>query len=206
MIIWIFAAAIYVIFLVWYYNWSGPMKAKDIEALVDKLANSGGAQDTDLEVVRTFLEGDDGKEFVMQNFVDLHSGRIEHPVSGKEVSPIKVIGEYTGPFIKELLKRGGHPVVQSRRIGGPIDSWGVDEESIWNLTSLMRYRSRRDLVEIVCDPKFSNIHAFKVAAIRRTASFPTQRLISFYMTPGIFVPMILVLLALLAQNVTALYL
>ena len=205
MIIWIVAAALYVIFLVWYYNWAGPMKAKDIEALVDKFANSDGAQATDVEVVRTFLEEDDGKEFVMQNFVDLYAGKIKHPVSGKEVSPTKVIGEYTGPFIKELLKRGGHPVVQSRRVGGAIDSWETDEESMWNLTSLMRYRSRRDLVELAGDPKFSHIHVFKVAAIRRTASFPTQRLISFYMSPGLFVPLILVLLASLAQNVTALY-
>jgi hypothetical protein len=36
----------------------------------------------------------------------------------------------------------------------------------------MRYRSRRDLLEIATNPAFSASHEFKVAAMRKTIAFP----------------------------------
>ena len=36
----------------------------------------------------------------------------------------------------------------------------------------MRYRSRRDLMEIATNPAFSGRHEFKIAAIRKTLAFP----------------------------------
>ena len=36
----------------------------------------------------------------------------------------------------------------------------------------MRYRSRRDMLEITINPAFSGSHEFKVAAMKKTIAFP----------------------------------
>ena len=38
----------------------------------------------------------------------------------------------------------------------------------------MRYRSRRDMLEIVTNPAFQGSHEFKVAAIDKTVAFPVD--------------------------------
>ena len=48
-----------------------------------QFSSGSGAEYTDIDVLRRFLEEDDGKEFVMQNFVKLHAGKMSHPVTGE---------------------------------------------------------------------------------------------------------------------------
>ena len=36
----------------------------------------------------------------------------------------------------------------------------------------MRYRSRRDLLEIAMNPEFAGSHEFKIAAMQKTIAFP----------------------------------
>jgi hypothetical protein len=38
----------------------------------------------------------------------------------------------------------------------------------------MRYRSRRDMMEIAVNPAFRGSHAFKVAAMQKTIAFPVD--------------------------------
>ena len=42
----------------------------------------------------------------------------------------------------------------------------------WTRSALMRYRSRRDMMEITTNPAFSGSHDFKVAAMHKTIAFP----------------------------------
>ena len=100
--IWLAAAALYLVFLYWYINWSGPIAADEIDGYLDYFSAGSGAQYTDVEVLRRFLEEDDGKEFVMQNFISLHSGKMAHPVTGEAAYSQEVIGGYYQPFVKAL--------------------------------------------------------------------------------------------------------
>jgi len=45
---------------------------------------------------------------------------------------------------------------------------------IWDMGGLVRYRSRRDFLEIVTDPVFSSKHHFKAAALEKTIAFPVE--------------------------------
>ena len=65
----------------------------------------------------------------------------------------------------------------------------------------MRYRSRRDIAELVMDPSFADGHIYKLAAIERTVSYPTQIIMNGSMAPHVWVFVMLILLASLAQNV-----
>lgn len=197
--IWLTAAALYLVFLYWYINWSGPISADEINGYLKDFSAGSGVQYTDVEVVRRFLEEDDGKEFIMQNFVSLRSGKMAHPVTGEPANPQDVISGYFKPFVKALLKRGGHPVFMARKVGGYIDSWNCDPDPQWAATAMMRYRCRRDMFELASDKRFADIHIFKTSAIDKTVSFPVQINMSLSLRPRLYVPMGLVWLASMAH-------
>lgn len=199
MSVWLAALGIYVVFLAWYYNWSGPLKEHEIELLLQKYVGSPGARTTDIDVVKEFLRRDDGKEFFMQNFIRLKKGQIPHPVTGEETSASELLARYSATFGKAIFKRAGHPVFMALKVGGFIDSWETNPDEKWHITSMMRYRSRREVFEVGCDPVFDDIHIFKTAAIEKTASFPVQIKQAMIMRPGVYVPLLLVLLATIAQ-------
>ena len=203
--IWAAAAVLYLIFLAWYVNWSGPVKADEIDGYIAALVSGDGAETIDAEIIRSFLKEDDGEEFIMQNFVKFPDGNITHPRTGEPAKPLEVVQEYFVPFSKALLARGGHPVFTARKVGGYIDSWKYDPDPGWHATAMMRYKSRRDLVELAADPRFADMHVFKTSAIEQTISFPVQLNISFFLGPKFFVPLILLLLASLGQHVLFLF-
>lgn len=161
---------------------------------------SKGSKHTDAEVFRRFLEEDDGGEFVMLNLVQLHTDEVEHPITGEKMSASRVIGEYFGFFALALLERGGHPVFQARTVGGSIDSWNADDNAGFGVTAMMRYKSRRDLVELAVDPAFTDAHIYKLAAINRTISYPTHTMMSTSLRPPVAVFLVLMLIASILQN------
>jgi hypothetical protein len=66
----------------------------------------------------------------------------------------------------------------------------------------MRYRSRRDLVELATTPDFFAAHPFKAAAMPTTFSFPTQPMLSLYAGPRVWVGLLLALIAALVHLAT----
>jgi len=124
--IWIIAAVAYVIFAAWYFNWKGPLTPAEIDKFVDHI--SASESPTDPEVIRKFLEADEGKEFIMLNLVRFHKGKIAHPDTGEMMTGLELVQDYFGPFSKALFKRGGHPVILARKKGGHIDSWNTSAD------------------------------------------------------------------------------
>lgn len=198
--IWIWAgvAILYLIFSLWYFNWKGPLTTEEIDGFTEAIASSESP--TDPEVIRKFLEEDDGKEFIMLNLVRFHDGQVEHPETGEKMSGAELVQDYFGPFSKALFKRGGHPVLMSRKKGGYIDSWNTSDDEGFQAIGTMRYRSRRDLMLLVSDPRFGDSHKYKLAAIDGTISFPMQSFMSTYFKPQVWVALLLILMASLAQN------
>ena len=66
---------------------------------------------------------------------------------------------------------------------------------------MMRYKSRRDLVELILDSGFADAHIYKLAAIERTISYPKRIMMSTSMRPPVAVLLVLALMASIAQNV-----
>jgi len=203
--IWILVPIIYAVFSYWYFNWHGPLTSQERNALMLSFEQAEGSKHTDAEIFRKFLEDDDGREFVMLNLVQLHQDEVAHPVSGKMVGPSKLLSEYFVPFSLALLKRGGHPVFQARRVGGNIDSWNAENNVGFGVSAMMRYKSRRDLVELILDPAFADAHIYKLAAIERTISFPTTITLSTSLRPPVAVLLGLILLASIAQNLAFIF-
>jgi hypothetical protein len=198
-IIWGTALALYLLFLGFYDGWRCPLSAAEVDAFLQdytpKLLQTGN----DPAAMRAFLEADDGREFIMLNMVRTPSGAVTHPQTGETLPGKAWLDRYSQPFVKGLIRRGGHPVFVGRKVGGYIDAWGVSADPNWTVTSTMRYRSRRDLVAMVRDPAFRDAHPNKLLGIDMTFSFPTQKLVAFYASPRVTMALALALAAALAQ-------
>jgi hypothetical protein len=203
--IWIVAALAYVMFSAWYFNWKGPLKPTEVERYLKNVSENTGGSPTDPEVLRKFMESDDGKEFVMLNLIRFNAGNVAHPLTGEISTGPELIQGYFGPFTKVLFRKGGHPVFLGRKKGGHIDSWNSAADEGFQVVSAMRYRSRRDFMNLVSDSRFNDSHKFKIAAIDGTTSFPMQLRMSTYLRPKVWVPLLLLLLASLGQNALFLF-
>lgn len=201
----IVAALAYLVFAAWYFNWKGPLGPDEVTRLVAQMEKNSSQSPTDPDVIRKFLEADDGKEFIMLNMVRLHKGDVAHPETDEMTTAPEILQGYFGPFSKALFRKAGHPVFMGRKKGGYIDSWNSAADEGFQIVGAMRYRSRRDLIALVADPRFSDSHKFKLAAIDGTTSFPMQLRMSTYLRPKIWVPLLLLLLASLGQNALFLF-
>ena len=200
---WVWGLALlgYAAFLGWYVNWRGPLSKDEIESLMAQMLarNVGHGDQDEMPVIRRFLEEDDGREFFMLNVIRLSETDVADPVSG-EMRPVRqVMAGYTRMFMPALFARGGHPALAARRIGGMVDTWGLKEVPEWSMMGYIRYRSRRDLAHLVCNPRFSGAHAFKFAAMPQTFNFPTRPMIMTLAGPRIWVGLSFALVAAMAQ-------
>jgi hypothetical protein len=103
-----------------------------------------------------------------------------------------------------LLLHGGHPRVGSRKVAGYVHSWNVPPDPGWTMAGMMRYRSRRDMLELTVDPRFMIAYPFKAAAVEQTYSFPTQVLSTMVLRPRSGVALDLTLMAALIHLVSLL--
>jgi len=200
--IWLLVPLIYTLFSLWYFNWQGALTPVEIDRFMAAFEELEGNKHTDKATFRRFLAEDDGGEFIMLNQVQLRRGDVVHPLTGKAMNASELVGEYFGPFALSLLKRGGHPVFQARTLGGNIDSWNAETNVGFGTTAMMRYKSRRDVVELVLAPAFADAHIYKLAAIERTISYPTRIVMSTWLRPPVAVLLVLLLLASVAQNIS----
>lgn len=197
--LWAATAAIYLLFRFWYDSRSGPLSPEEIEGaladLHDRLEETGN----DVEVLRTFLGTDDGREFLMVNLVKVQPEIVTDPGSGQPIPGSALFRRYARRFMPVLLRHGGHPVMIGRKVGGYLDAWNVAPDPGWTVSGLMRYRSRRDFMNLVRDPAFTAAHPEKILGTLATFSFPAQSMVMLSPGPRITVALVLALVAALVH-------
>ncbi len=197
--LWLGALALYAGFSLWYENWRGPVAPEEIEAYTKRWAQSAVPPAPEvLETARRFLESDDGGEFFMLNVIQLRPGEIPVPGSDQKEPARKLLRRYTGYFMPQVFRRAGHPAFLGPAAGAYLEQWGVEPDPGWSFAGIIRYRSRRDLMELVTDPRFDPAHAYKISAIASTFAFPVAPATLFF-GPRVWVALVLALLASLGQ-------
>ena len=161
--LWALLAALYLAFRLWYDGGGGPLTPDEVRHYVAVLEERG-ADPARIESVRAFLASDTGSDFVMANFIEFR----ERPDSEKELD------RYMAHMLPALLKRACHPVLAGPVAARALDHWGLDGGEDWSMVGLVRYRSRRDMIEIATDPAFRDAHRHKTAAMERTIAIPTE--------------------------------
>jgi hypothetical protein len=201
MMIWIGALVLYAAFLGWYQNWRGPLTPEETARYMAQLEAKNLGTPQERAHIRAFLEADDGREFHMLNLVRLHTEPVKNPVTGEMQTGRQVLEGYTKPFVRALFARAGHPAFLGFPAGDVVDTWGIEPPPRWTLVGMMRYRSRRDMIELVLSDQFSAVHVLKHAAMPATTSFPMGRT-RFMMGPRVWVALVLLLGAALLRLAT----
>lgn len=168
---WSVLAALYAAFFVWYTPWGGPLSADEVERYVamieaSEMTSAGKA------AWRRFIETDTGNDFAMINVIDMRDTPLQ--VEGVEPGETseQVMRRYAEPFLGRALRSAAHPVLLGDAAASSLDLWGIEGAESWDQGGLVRYRSRRDLLEMVSTLRESGIHAFKEAAMEKTIAYP----------------------------------
>jgi len=177
--IWVGAAVLYGVFWSWYVGWRGRLTPAEVESYMARLPLET-AEPERRERMRAFLAADDGREFFMVNLIRLSPDPVRPPGGGTPAPAQRVLEGYTGPFLRALFRRAGHPALGGRAAAGYLEEWGVDKNPGWTMSGIIRYRSRRDLIALASAPQFAPIHVFKRAAMTNTLAFPIAPARSFF--------------------------
>jgi hypothetical protein len=197
--IWLGALLLYGAFSLWYNSWRGPLGPEEIETYAKRWEQSANPPPPDvLETARAFFESDDGGEFFMLNLIRLHPGEVPVPGSDERQPAQKVLRRYTGYFMPQVLRRAGHPAFLGPAAGRYMEHWGVEPDPGWTFAGIVRYRSRRDLMELTTDPRFDPAHVYKITAMANTLAFPVAPA-TLLLGPRVWVALLLALLAALGH-------
>jgi hypothetical protein len=189
---WAILAVIYAVFFFWYGGSGDPISPEEAEKYMSRFEERSAEQNAerrgpdrgDFDVrsnMRRFMETDDGQEFVMLNLnVYRDAPEYRDDVDGSEAiaSAAAAEDEYQRRIAPLLFSRACHPLVMvepAHFLGGIGDF----ERQDWNLASMVRYRSRRDFVEFILTPEFSQDVDHKWAALSRSTAMVTVPVISF---------------------------
>lgn len=170
-LMWVLSLVFYVLFFWWYTNTGGALSEDEIEAFVAQMQANGSSPDRIARLQR-FMAEDTGDQLLMVNI--LHMAETPAPAPGVlpgETSE-EVMGRYMAYMYPAMLKRASHPVFFGRAIFSAMDLVGIEGAETWSQAAIVRYRSRRDLLEIALYPDFGDRHRYKVAALEKTVAFP----------------------------------
>lgn len=161
-------------FCFWYGNTAGPLSAEEIERFAEQARQSGRAE-AQIADLRRFMEQDDGDQFLMVNLL-LLAGSGAAGASGPSAlsgeSSEALMARYMEYMLPAMLRRASHPALVGPALFQAMDLAGIEGAEDWGSVGLVRYRSRRDLMEIALNPVFAGKHEFKVAALEKTIAVP----------------------------------
>lgn len=161
-LIWSIATIFYAFFWFWYIGIKSKITPEEVERSVKLLESRSKCTKKQINDIRRFFEEDDGKDFVMVNLLELKT-----PIRESR----KKLAVYQNVFLGNLLKRAGHPIFLARAASGNIEDIGCESDN-WSAAAMVRYRSRRDLLEILPETAGSDHHELKLESLERTFAYP----------------------------------
>ena len=160
---------LYGAFWFWYTPSGAPLSDKEIEAYLSRIDSAEGRAQ-----IEAFAREDTGRSFYMFNALDLDEspGSIDGAPAGADGQQLMDL--YMEHMLPALLARASHPVFFGVTVGKSVEVVGIENAETWDRGALVRYRSRRDLLDIVTNPDFRGRHHFKVAALEKTIAYPIE--------------------------------
>lgn len=168
---WGIAVVLMLLFLIWNGAFARPLSSNEIETYLSYYRQQD--PEMDLSDLEAFLKADDGKPIVMLNLSK--ENEIPAEVNGQDLgqSSEALLTEYTNFVLSFLFRRGSYPIYTGTAAFEAMETWGVENVSEWTNAALMRYQSRRVMMDMTTDPRFDQFHDKKIAALEKTIAVPT---------------------------------
>ena len=160
--IWTIAATSYAMFWFWYVGFRRKVTPLEVEQTLHLLDTHNFGTTQQRAHLRRFLANDDGRDFVMVNLLHLKA-----PLGESR----KKLEAYQKIFLGALLRKAGHPVMMARAASGNLENVAADHMDDWTAAGMVRYRSRRDFMEVLPATVGSAHHGLKLASLEKTFAF-----------------------------------
>lgn len=121
---------------------------------------------------------DAGKAIVMVNAIKLYETPIK--VNGQRFGDFSesALSEYTNFVLPYLITRGSYSLYSGKAVFDAMERWGIENAEDGSSGALVRYRSRRVMLEMVTNPVFNQFHNAKIAAIEKPLAFSATTVVS----------------------------
>ena len=169
---------IIVMFMYW-YQWGtqilSPEEVHSYMNVIEAQTQNSSARH-DLPALRKFLNEDDGKPIYTVNLYNFHNTANYPKDTGFNGSGKQAYDRFSQTMIPLMLKRGSHPVYGSY--------WSDVSSGKWDRVVIVRYRSRRDLVDLFATKDFAEASLHKWASIKENERLLVQ---ATHIPNGIFI-------------------
>lgn len=170
---WLVSGLLYLAFFAWYTPLGGPLSEAETHAYIQKFrAASPAPSEESVGRLRRFMQEDTGGHFVMVNLIHLYDRPLPAEGVKEGESSQEVLNKYMAYMYPALFLRASHPVLYGDLAADAMELKDAEGMERWTFSAAMRYRSRRDIVDIITNPAFSGAHAFKIAAMQKTIAVP----------------------------------
>ena len=197
---WAAIAVGYTLFLLWHEPWlKSPLSAAEIETALQGMDANQQVSKEEKVAIRAFFSNDDGKPFYNLNLMlyadqAVYADGLSRPgiVTGADANEA-----YGRLVLPHLLRRGSYPLFTSSKIGAFLNegTYGAD---FFQEVAIVRYRSRRDMLDMILDPEFKAGSPHKFAALAKNVAVPTRG--GLVLDLSILFPLALLLLGLFATR------
>ena len=195
---WSIPLLLYGLFFIWYTDFGGPVTDDEIANFETTMVNQGYDAER-VAYMSAFFREDTGNQFLMVNVIDANQNPPKVAGAPPGADADALMGLYMEHMIPQLLSRACHPTFVGNAVFSVIDVVGIDGAESWSNAALMRYRSRRALMEIIAHPAMRERHDFKIAALEKTIAYPVEPV--FYLADlRLQLGLLLLLLALLLDK------
>lgn len=174
---WIVLGLLYGVFFFWYTSFGGPLTDEEIAYYESVLRDAGGDEES-FAHWSDFMRTDTGDDFAMLSAIDYKD--VADPVPG--LAPGATGREASGKYIAAnggmAMRNATHPILGGTAAADTIDVWGIEGAARWDQGVLIRYRSRRDLMNLIVARiseqarEDQNSHDYKVAGMEKTIAYP----------------------------------
>lgn len=197
---WAVAGLLYVLFLLWHEPWlRAPLTPTEAAGALQGLEGATGLSSDEKAAIRAFFSSDDGQAFYNVNLMQ-YRDRAQY--ADGSVRPgigtgAEAADAYARVVVPMLLRRGSYPLFTAAKIA-PFLAEGAPGADFFQEVAIVRYRSRRDMLEMITDPAYKAGSAHKFASLARNVAVPTRGMLVVNL--GLLVPLGLLLAALLASR------
>lgn len=198
---WLAAAALYLLFMAWHQPWLvAPLTPAEVDRAFSGPLGSAKIPDDEKQRLKAFFASDDGRSFYNLNLMKFKA-RADYP-DGVKRPGIETGSDandaYTRSVVPLLFKRGSYPVFASSKIANLLMTADPGAD-FFDEVGIVRYRSRRDMLEMILHPDYALGAPHKFASLDKNVALPTRALVA--MDASIPVAMLLAFAALLAGRV-----
>ena len=178
---WATAALVYLVFLCWHEPWFvRPLTQAEVQAAFDGPLAKAHLHPGERKMMLAFFRSDDGRAFYNINLMQ-YRVQAQYPdgqaragiASGRDANTA-----YSNVVVPLLLERAGYPVFGSVKTSNLMMSADAGADFFEEL-AVVRYRSRRDMLEMILDPRFLAGAPHKLASLEKNVASPSTPFLVF---------------------------